>query len=224
MPPVPLTRRFRLILDANQKDDLPLGELWLGSSHSENQTWEMLFTEYRMVILAEAGAGKTYELQRAANLLRNQDKAAFFIRIKDLSDRFETAFEIGTAEAFSAWLSGTDEAWFFLDSVDESRLTEARAFEQALRYFADQVGPASQRAHVYVSSRPYAWWPQRDHPLLEELLPFAPQTTSLEKAKTKPRHNLVMLATRLFLAKLVPSGSRPSSAMPEQWIAWKELK
>lgn len=180
MPPVPLTRHFRLIPDAYQKDDLPLGELWLGSSHSENQTWEMLFTEYRVVILAEAGAGKTYELQRAANLLRNQGKAAFFIRIEDLSDRFETAFEIGTAEAFSAWLSGTDEAWFFLDSVDELRLTEARAFEQALRYFADQVGPASQRAHVYVSSRPHAWRPQRDRALLEELFPFAPQMTSLE--------------------------------------------
>ncbi|WP_050590170.1 NACHT domain-containing NTPase [Pseudomonas sp. URMO17WK12:I12] len=180
MPPVPLTRHFRLIPDAYQKDDLPLGELWLGSSHGENQTWKVLFTEYRVVILAEAGAGKTYELQWAANLLQNQGKAAFFIRIEDISDRFETAFEIGTAEAFSAWLSGTDEAWFFLDSVDELRLTEARAFEQALRYFADQVGPASQRAHVYVSSRPYAWRPQLDRALLEELLPFAPQTTSLE--------------------------------------------
>ncbi|MDX3944258.1 hypothetical protein QYP01_01480 [Pseudomonas aeruginosa] len=180
MPSVPLIRHFRLIPDAYQKDDLPLGELWLGSSHSENKTWEMLFTEYRVVILAEAGAGKTYELQWAANLLRNQGKAAFFIRIEDLSDRFETAFEIGTAEAFSAWLSGTDEAWFFLDSVDELRLTEARAFEQAVRHFADQVGPASHRAHVYLSSRPYAWRPQRDRALLEELLPFAPQTTSLE--------------------------------------------
>lgn len=180
MSPVPLTRHFRLIPEAYQKEDLPLGEPWLGSSHGEYQTWKMLLTEYRVVILAEAGAGKTYELQWAANLLRSQGKAAFFIRIEDISDRFETAFEIGSAEAFSAWLSGTDEAWFFLDSVDELRLTEARAFEQALRYFADQVGLASQRAHVYVSSRPYAWRPQLDRALLEELLPFAPQTTSLE--------------------------------------------
>lgn len=179
MPTVPLTRHFRLIPDAYQKDDLPIGELWLGSSYSENQTWEMLFTEYRVVILAEAGAGKTYELQWAAKLLQNQGKAAFFIRIEDLSDHFETAFEVGTAEAFSDWLSGTDEAWFFLDSVDELRLTEARAFEQALRHFADKVGRANQRAHVYVSSRPYAWRPQRDRALVEELLPYAQQTTSL---------------------------------------------
>jgi len=37
MPPVPLTRHFRLITDAYQKDDLPLGELWLGSSRSEKK-------------------------------------------------------------------------------------------------------------------------------------------------------------------------------------------
>ena len=113
MPPVPLTRHFRLIPDAYQKDDLPLGELWLGSSHSENMTWKALFSEYRVVILADAGAGKTYELQGAANLLRSESKAAFFIRIEDLTEHFESAFEIGTAEEFTAWLSGKDEAWFF---------------------------------------------------------------------------------------------------------------
>nr|WP_225777697.1 hypothetical protein [Pseudomonas sp. Marseille-Q3773] len=176
---VPITRHFRLIPDAYQKDDQPLGELWLGASRSENQTWEKLFTEYRVVILAEAGAGKTHELKWAAHHLRNQGKAAFFIRIEDLSDNFETAFEIGTAKEFSTWLSGTEEAWFFLDAMDELQLTEARGFEQAMHHFARQVWPASQRAHVYISSRPYAWRPQRDRALLEQLLPFSSQTTSL---------------------------------------------
>ena len=83
MSPVPLTRHFRLIPEAYQKEDLPLGELWLGSSHGENQTWKTLFTEYRVVILAEAGAGKTYELQWAANLLRNQGQALSLIHISE---------------------------------------------------------------------------------------------------------------------------------------------
>jgi len=181
MPPVPLNRRFRLIPETYQKDDRPLGEMWLGVAQGELTTWEELFYDYRVVILAEAGAGKTYELEWAARHLSDRGRAAFFIRIEDLTNSFETAFEVGTAEAFAAWLDGADEAWFFLDSVDEIRLTEARAFEQALRSFASRVGLAGQRAHVYVSSRPYAWRPQRDRALLEELLPFDNQTTELSR-------------------------------------------
>ncbi|MCP2226824.1 hypothetical protein OKW12_002237 [Pseudomonas silensiensis] len=181
MPQVPLNRRFRLIPETYQKDDHPLGEMWLGVAQGELTTWEELFDDYRVVILAEAGAGKTYELEWAARHLSARGRAAFFIRIEDLTHSFETAFEVGTAEAFAAWLEGADEAWFFLDSVDEIRLTEARAFEQALRSFASRVGLAGQRAHVYVSSRPYAWRPQRDRALLEELLPFDSQTTELSR-------------------------------------------
>lgn len=33
-----------------------------------------------------------------------------------------------------------------------------------------------------------------------------------------------MLATRLFVVEVVPSGARPSSATPEQWTAWKERR
>jgi hypothetical protein len=36
--------------------------------------------------------------------------------------------------------------------------------------------------------------------------------------------NSVQLVTRLFAAEVVTSGALPSSAMPEQWIAWKELR
>jgi hypothetical protein len=180
MSSVPLNRHFRLIPDAYQKDDRPLGELFHGYSWSENKTWEALFNEYRVVILAEAGAGKTYELQRAAQRLIDQGKAAFFIRIEDIKDSFETAFEIGTPDAFATWLSGAGEAWFFLDSVDEIRLTAARVFEQALANFAARIGVAGSRTHLYVSSRPYAWRPQQDRALIEELLPFDIQTTKIE--------------------------------------------
>lgn len=184
MPPVPLTRHFTPIPDSFQKEDRPLGEFWLGYSHGEKKTWDELFSEYRVIILAEAGAGKTYELKWAARHLAACDKTAFFIRVEDLADGFEAAFEVGTAEAFAAWLEGTNEAWFFLDSVDEIRLTEARAFELALRSFASRIGQAGQRAHIYVSSRPYAWRPQRDRSFVEEVLPFDSQMTSLNSGAT----------------------------------------
>ncbi|AZD99107.1 hypothetical protein [Pseudomonas chlororaphis] len=190
MPQVPLSRGFRLVPEAYQKDDLPIGELLLASASTDVKAWEQLFDEYRVVILAEAGAGKTYELEGAARRLQDQGKAAFFIRIEDLSEHFENAFKVGSAEAFISWLASSDEGWFFLDSVDEIRLTAARVFEQALRNFAGRVGLASNRAHIYVSSRPYAWRPQRDRTLLEAILPFHADMTTLECEQDQPSISL----------------------------------
>lgn len=175
MQPVPLNRRFTPIPVAYQKDDLPLGEVWQHLSRGKDKSWCELLAEYRVVILAEAGAGKTYELESAAKDLCACGKPAFFLRIEDIDDNFETSFEVGSEEVFEEWLAGTDEAWFFLDSVDEIRLTEPRAFEQALRSFATRVRAASHRTHIYISSRPYAWRPQSDRALIEEVLPFDPQ-------------------------------------------------
>ncbi|MGN8248323.1 NACHT domain-containing protein [Pseudomonas sp. SMSB3] len=191
MPQVPLNRGFRLVPETYQKDDIPLGELLLPSASSDVKTWAQLFDEYRVVILAEAGAGKTYELEGAARRLKDQGKAAFFIRIEDLSEQFEQAFEVGSAEAFLSWQASSDEGWFFLDSVDEIRLTAARVFEQALRNFAGRVGLACNRAHIYVSSRPYAWRPQRDRTLLEAILPFHADMITLEGEQEEPSVSLI---------------------------------
>lgn len=174
MPPVPIKRRFTPVPAAYQKDDLPLDEVWSHLSRGHHKCWSELLNEYRVVILADAGAGKTYELESAARDLCTQGKPAFFLRIEDIDDNFATAFEVGSEELFGEWLAGSDEAWFFLDSVDEIRLTEPRAFEQAIRNFAKRVRSASQRTHIYISSRPYAWRAQRDRSLIEEVLPFDP--------------------------------------------------
>lgn len=175
MQSVPLKRKFTPIPAAYQKGDFPLDEVWSSFTRGKNKSWDDLFGEYRVVILAEAGAGKTYELQTAAKRLVSQGKPGFFIRIEDIDDDFGTAFEVGSEAAFKEWLAGTEEAWFFLDSVDEIRLTEPRAFESAIRGFAKRIRSSRQRVHIYISSRPYAWRPALDRTLIEEVLPFEPQ-------------------------------------------------
>jgi hypothetical protein len=172
--PVPLIRRFTSISPHYQKDDLELEDLWSVLGRGERVEWGALRDLHRCVILADAGAGKTFELQAEASRLAERDRAAFFIRIEDIDEAFGTAFEVGTAEAFERWLSGTEEAWFFLDSVDEVRLEAPRAFETAIRAFAARIHDARQRAHVYISSRPYAWRSHADRALIEELLPYDP--------------------------------------------------
>ena len=134
------------------------------------KSWDDIEAEYRCVILAEAGAGKTEELYHRAEHLQQQGKPAFFIRIEDIDNDLQNAFEIGDQEDFCSWLQSTQEAWFFLDSVDESRLKNPRDFEKAMRRFANAIGNGAHRAHIYISSRPYAWRASEDRKLLDRIL------------------------------------------------------
>lgn len=169
---VPLQRRFTPVPLAYLKDDIPLDELWPSLSRSTRKAWPTLLEQYRVVILADAGAGKTYELKAKAEELVASGRASFFLRLEDIDDSFGTSFEIGSPIAFDQWLAGNDEAWFFLDSVDEIRLAEPRAFERAVEAFAARLQGALQRAHIYISSRPYAWRPTLDQSLINEVLPY----------------------------------------------------
>ncbi|WP_426017068.1 NACHT domain-containing protein [Brevundimonas sp. DWR2-3-1b1] len=177
---VPLSRQFVSISRAYQTEDLALGEAWQSLAGGERKGWRDLLAQFRVVILAEAGAGKTYELMAAARKLSEEGCPAFFIRIEDIHANFENAFETGDEAAFRDWLAGSEEAWFFLDSVDEVRLGNPRAFEDAIRAFGAKIRDARQRAHVVISSRPYAWRSALDRALIEEVLPFASSDTKAE--------------------------------------------
>src|SRR5436305_1193942 len=83
--------------------------------------WTTLLEEHRVVILSEAGSGKTAEIREVAKSLRNHGKAAFFLRLEHVASDFEIAFEEGTLEEFQSWVASTDPGWLLLDSVDESR-------------------------------------------------------------------------------------------------------
>lgn len=109
--------------------------------------WHEMEDEHRVLILAEPGAGKTYEARMRAERIKGRGKKAFFIRIEKIDAKFENAFEVGTPEEFVAWIGSTEEAWFFLDSVDEAQLETPRALENAIRIVTQQLhigAPISQ--------------------------------------------------------------------------------
>ncbi len=171
---VPIARHFTPVPSPYQAEDVPIEELWPGLSRGERKRWANLLGEYRVIILADAGAGKTHELRGAAIQQLSLGKLAFFLRLEDINAAFGEAFEIGSTDAFETWLTGSGEAWFFLDSVDELRLSEPRAFEAAIRAFANRLAGALQRAHIYITSRPYAWRTSLDRALVNEILPHQP--------------------------------------------------
>lgn len=171
--PVPLIRSFTTLPAAYEpSEDGLIDDVWGAMYGAETHRWPKLLEQRRVVILADAGAGKTFELKAEAERQQAKGRAAFFIRIEDIDAAFGSAFEAGTPEQFEAWLGGAHDAWFFLDSVDETRLEEPRAFESAIRTFSARIHDARHRAFVYVSSRPYAWRGKLDREMIEERLPY----------------------------------------------------
>lgn len=194
---IPLERQFSPV--PKSQEDAESDEILSVWGHVKPKTWDDMDREFRCVILAEAGAGKTEELRQYSSVLTSLGKPAFFIRIEDIEADFYKAFEIGEESQFQTWLQSTGEAWFFLDSVDEARLENPRAFEKALRRFTKGIEKGAHRAHIYLSSRPYAWRPREDRRLLDEILFLAAQQEgegSEEGQQSDPQSALTIYTMR----------------------------
>lgn len=173
---IELQRTFHdLPKQANESDDIDFSQ-WLPVD--KRLRWPDLIKEYRLVILSEAGSGKTSEIRNSANTLRKQGKAAFFLRLEHISKDFEDAFEVGTHEAFAAWLASSEEGWFFLDSVDEARLKNPRDFELAIRKLSNKISTAKDRTHIVITGRTTAWRPKTDLDNCNYCFPYTPTATS----------------------------------------------
>lgn len=148
--------------------------------------WSTVIENKRVIILAEAGTGKTHEVLEAARKLAWEGKAAFFCRIEDLADvGIEEALIEGNYEALQSWKQTTEDGWFFLDSVDEARLANERFFERALRRIAKELGDSAPRAHIFITSRVSDWMATADRALVQDVLPCPEESTSTT-FKAKP--------------------------------------
>ena len=157
---VELNRTFHeLSGDAWASDDVELGRaLHVGSRIH----WSNLIREYRVVLLSEAGSGKTEEIRHTAQKLRGEGSAAFFVRLENIPRDFEDAFEVGNFEQFQDWLASGEEGWLLLDSVDEARLKNPGDFELAIRKLGRQIAMAKDRVHIVITGRTSAWRPKTD--------------------------------------------------------------
>ena len=81
---IDLGRTFRELTDEERADATALAYLHERAS-SGSIDWETLLQSERVVILAEAGSGKTRELRERCEGLKAQGKAAFFVPIDVLS-------------------------------------------------------------------------------------------------------------------------------------------
>jgi len=187
MDPIPTTFDFRyefielnrtfheLSKHCTETDDVDISQAF---GFGERLRCPNLIKEFRVIILSEAGSGKTAEIRNIAHTLREQGKAAFFIRLEHIPRDFEDAFEVGTYEAFEEWLASGEEGWLLLDSVDEARLRNPRDFELAISKVSRRISTAKDRTHIVITGRTTAWRPKTDLAYCVAHLPYAAATTS----------------------------------------------
>ena len=134
--------------------------------------WRHLLEQTRVVLLGEAGSGKTEEMQFRSKQLAETGAIAWFARIEELTeDSFHKAIETPNASnSFPTWLEGTHSAYLFLDAVDESRL-KGYELRRSLRTVAEAIRGASDRIRIIISCRVSDWQPATDRDLVGEILP-----------------------------------------------------
>lgn len=138
--------------------------------------WDELLESERVVLFAEAGSGKTWEMQAQVGRLSQGGKAAFFVPLEALARlglRDYLAMAPEAVGRFDSWLSDPGEtAWLFLDAVDELKLTEG-TLDIALGAVARDVGNARSRLRVILSCRPTDWRPVEDKDTFLRRLPLS---------------------------------------------------
>ena len=155
---IQLNREFRALSNAERADPNQIdADLMLAG---RGLRWEQVLKAERVVVYASAGSGKTEELRAQERALRSAGRSAFFAPLEAIArDGLENYLlgEGAAGERFGQWkVEGASDAWFFLDSVDELKLTRSK-LNHALNKFRRDVGQALPRAKIILSTRPLDW-------------------------------------------------------------------
>lgn len=135
---------------------------------SEGIGWDTLLKSQRVLIVSEAGAGKTHECRAEQAALWKAGDAAFYFDLSELSrNNLRDLLLYKEEERFNAWLtSQSDIATIFLDSIDELKLTLG-SFEGALKRLNKALAGQLGRVRVVITTRPIPI----DYHLVHQLLP-----------------------------------------------------
>jgi hypothetical protein len=165
--PVPLDRRFIPWTDKDTGDPEVMSYLLAAG---DALRWEDLLAKHRVVILAEAGSGKSTELAEQERLSTAADRYTFAATVQDVG-RLGLSGALGRAASLKLeqWRTSGQAAWFFFDSVDEAKANDVR-LDDALKKIADGIEGGAARAHIIMSGRHTDWEFRRDLERLKKRL------------------------------------------------------
>ena len=180
---IALDRRFIEFDDTEDAEEAVAESLAYRISGQEIK-WRDVHSHRFVVILGEAGTGKTTEFEEEAQRLRNDGRQAFFIPLEDLADERISADIEQTVED---WKQGADQGVFFLDAVDEARLSHPVAFRRALDALARLLRPMESRSTIVVSCRISDWQYRTDaKTMVVAFRSFGPGAASGDHQTTTP--------------------------------------
>ena len=188
---IPLDRRFEEWSETEASDP-ELRARW-GFKH-QDRTWDSLLTRQRVVILAEAGSGKSEELKEQAARKIAAANFAFYATVQDVGRKgLNGSLHPRDRGKLVEWQKSNSPGWFFIDSVDEAKFDGVR-LDQACRELAGAIHGAEARAHIVLSGRLTDWEFQRDLKRFNDELPVVAPVT--EPAPKLSQDELVIRAIR----------------------------
>ena len=188
---IDLSRTFtpvKFLLDSSETND---GEIqnWILRGRGQQLTWGQLLERRRVVILAEAESGKTCELRERAKQLTESGTFAFFVPIERLvGDPLEQILSSAQEERFKEWKVSNDEAYFFLDAMDEAKATQS-SFSAAVTKLERALRGQLKNVRIFFSSRPHRRDCFSDGSIITELLKpslAAPERPANDKSVEDP--------------------------------------
>lgn len=202
---IELGRRFRPAAD--EDEDRPFRGLF-DSGHRLDGKWADLLSKRRVIVLAEAGSGKSSEFRRQRDALVSEGKFAFGVSVRDVAQAgVQSALPPAERGAFAQWRDDPEaECWLFIDSVDEAK-DQGHHFESAVRQLEQAIAGKEELVHIYFSSRFTDWDRTADREVVEKWLalpqlPPAPPDLGEEvratlqrrdKPKTEPAEGIAVV-------------------------------
>lgn len=134
-------------------------------------TWKILHEKHVAVIVGEAGIGKTIEFKNEVQRLQKEGEAAFFIELNQLVDLESWDLALGqSASTYAQWQASSKDGYFFLDAVDEARLTSHAAFKKAFMVVQTSLRQQFGCVRIAISSRWTDWSIDEVRATVDELL------------------------------------------------------
>lgn len=163
----------RTFLEVPESGDGTTPEHQLGASRAlgRRETWTGLLEHPYVVVLGEAGTGKSTEFARQADEMFRSGQAAFFVELVSLaSEGLMESLDPEGEERLDVWKNTAAPAYFFLDSLDEAKLQQ-HTLGKALRHLQKALKTEWVRVRLIISCRVSDWMADADRMAVASIIP-----------------------------------------------------
>jgi len=167
---IALGRTFLEIPDSAEELD-PEETVRVAQAFNRGQSWPELLESPYVVVLGEAGTGKSIEFERQADALIAVGQWGFFVEINDLASMgLDNSIDAIDEDRLEVWRKTDNPGVFFLDSLDEAKL-QNHTLRQALRRLRQALKSEWNRVRLVISCRASDWMADADRAEIDAVVP-----------------------------------------------------